>query len=618
MHGVAAGAPGEGAEADEGLAYEQVFADYVPWADFLHSAGARTWSEVTWVGRRLLFTRRKGRARFGKAFDDAPMTWKTRQSAPGNRQSDENDGRGGQAEVIEVWDKESGDVLFVLPDAPDERAIIERAHAPIRFRHFFPCPRPLLATTTSESLIPTPDYAQYQDQAQELNALTARIDKLQKALKLAGLYPAESKEIAKLIDADEGKMIAVEQWAMHAEDGGARGLIEWFPVEQIITVLRELYSQRDAAKQNLFEISGIADVMRGVADPNETLGAQQIKQRWSGTRLRKRQKDVQRMAGEIFQLKAEAIAEVFQFSTILEMAGADSEMLAKYLPPGADPRAMLGQVERMLRTDAARTFQIRVAPDSTLEPDLQAEQAGRAQVIQAVSTILQQGAPLAGQGPEGARLVGELILFALRPFKDFDSLEEMVTQASEAAAKAVAARASQPPPPDPYLEEMKLKAQIAQGENALKQQKLRIDTQAQAAENALRMKEIERKRLEQDQIFRVRMMELDQKQRAMIAAAEEKELAAFEGGCAKKDEGEACDVCAEAGDAHEPAWRAERDHPGGTPAVPGGIAQGLLAAAEAMRAAAAAMAAPKRLVRDPQTGRAIGVEAVMDIEMDAT
>jgi hypothetical protein len=601
-----AGAAAYGAEeTEEDLAYEHVIADYVPWADFLHSAGARTWSEVEWVGRRLLFTRRKGRARFGAAFDAAPLTWRARQSAGGSRQSDEGDGRAGQAEVIEVWDKESGDVLFVAPEAPDDRAILKRTPAPIRFRNFFPCPRPLLATTTSDSLIPTPDYAQYQDQAQELNALTARIDKLQKALKLAGLYPAESKEIAKLIDADEGKMIAVEQWAMHAEDGGVRGMIEWFPVEQIITVLRELYSQRDAAKQNLFEISGIADVMRGVANPNETLGAQQIKQRWSGTRLRKRQKEVQRLAGEIFQLKAETIAEVFQFSTILEMAGVDSEMLANYAPAGTDPRAMLREVERMLRADAVRTFQIRVAPDSTLEPDLQAEQAGRAQVIQAVSTIMQQGAALASQGPEGAKLVGELIMFALRPFKDFDALEETVTQATEAAAKAIAARAAQPPPPNPYLEEMKLRAQLAQAEHALKQEKLKIDAQAQAAENQIRMREIEQKRIEQDQIFQTKMIELDEKRRERETA----ELAGLNGdACGHadryKEDGGECSACAETDDA-----------PSARPIHPGrreGIAEALLMAAEAMRDAASAMAAPKRLVRDPATGRAIGVECVVN------
>jgi hypothetical protein len=343
------------------------------------------------------------------------------------------------------------------------------------------------------------------------------------------------------------------------------------------------------------------------------LGAQQIKQRWSGTRLRKRQKDVQRLAGEIFQLKAETIAEVFQFSTILEMAGVDSEMLANYAPAGVDPRTMLREVERMLRADAVRTFQIRVAPDSTLEPDLQAEQAGRAQVIQAVSTIMQQGAALASQGPEGAKLVGELIMFALRPFKDFDALEETVTQATEAAAKAIAARAAQPPPPNPYLEEMKLRAQLAQAEHALKQEKLKIDAQAQAAENQIRMREIEQKRIEQDQIFQTKMIELDEKRREREAT----ELAAMNGeACGHadgdKEAGEDCSVCAETEDAPS-APHVRPIHPGRRE----GIAEALLMAAEAMREAASAMAAPKRLVRDPATGRAIGVECVvngMDVE----
>src|SRR5262249_43814057 len=154
----------------------------------------------------------------------------------------------------------------------------------------------------------------------------------QRALKVAGLYDGSAPEIKQLLDAEEGKMIGVENWAMSAEDGGVKGLIEWYPVQNVITVLAALYEQRDAAKQTLFEISGIADIMRGQTDPNETLGAQKLKASWGGGRVRKRQKEVQRFAGDLMSLKAEIIAEVFQDQTILEMAEIDEELLAKYTP----------------------------------------------------------------------------------------------------------------------------------------------------------------------------------------------------------------------------------------------------------------------------------------------
>ncbi len=653
---------------DEDVTYEEVIADYVPWGDFLHSAGARTWAEVTWVGRRLLFTRAKGRKRFGEAFDKAPMSWKASRSGTARGDGDDERGRISQAEIIEVWDKDSGDVLFVAPDAPDESAILERKPAPIHFRNFYPCPRPLLATTTSESLIPTPDYAQYQDQAQELNTLTARIDKLQKALKVAGLYPAESKEIGKLLEATEGTMIAVEQWAMHAEDGGTKGMVDWYPVENVIIVLRELYLQRDSAKQNLYEISGIADIMRGVSDPNETLGAQQIKQRWSGTRLRKRQKEVQRVTSEIFNLKAEVIAEVFQFSTILEMASADQEMIAKYLPQGADPMQFLAEVERMLRNDATRTFQIKVAPDSTLEPDEQAEQQSRSQVVGAIAQILEKGAPLAEKAPEGAKLVGGLLQFVIRAFKDADQLEETISAATEAMANAVA-QAKANPPPNPEMEKLKIEAQGQQADGAYKQQQLQAQAENDQAAHGLEQQKMEAeaqktaadldlKRLQMQAEHERTMAEIALKNRELDL--KERELAIKESELAQRDvelqhRARELDAAAEqrtqemthretelaqrgreieTASQHKereftqrerefevqnraPADEGEAEIGGKNGARGGGIgrallemAQGLKEAAAAMQSTTAAMAAPMRIVRD-EAGRAIGSERML-------
>jgi hypothetical protein len=76
-------------------------------------------------------------------------------------------------------------------------------------------------------------------------------------------------------------------------------------------VLKELYHQRDMLVQAIWEVMGIADVMRGVSNPNETLGAQELKANFGGNRLKKRQRAIQKWIRNAYKLKAEILAEHF-------------------------------------------------------------------------------------------------------------------------------------------------------------------------------------------------------------------------------------------------------------------------------------------------------------------
>lgn len=478
---------------DEDVEYETVLAEYVPWQDFLHSV-ARTWSEVRWVGRRFYKTRSELKDWLKEQGLDPNWARKITldYSNEGEKTEDGLKDERSKATIWEIWDKESRKVLFVAPGSNENAIIGEPKSPPVRYRDFFPCPRPLLATTTAKSLIPTPDYALYQDQAEELNRVTERIGVLQKALKVVGLYAAESTEVANMLKAADNDMIPVKNWAMFAEGGGSKGRVEWFPVEQVAEVLKGLYEIREQAKQTLYEVSGIGDILRGSTDPDETATAQGIKAKWGSLRVRRIQKDTQRFAADVMRLKAEVIAEQFQFRTVLQMAGVDQELLAKYvpmpeapempeLPQDAPPemaQAMqqqlqqqqeiahqnaieqfLKQVEQLLRDDTARSFRIDVESDSTLEPDMSEEKQNAIEFLTAMSTFMEKSAPMVMQGPEAAKLVGELMLFAVRRFDKVDSLEQVIEQAVEAASK--------PRPPQPNPEMMKTEAVIKQGEAKL-------------------------------------------------------------------------------------------------------------------------------------------------------
>jgi len=502
----------------EELVYEKAVAGYVPWRDFIHSV-ARNWDEVWWVGRRFFKTRRQLRSWLKERGEDPNRAEMIKMdcAAEGDERREEGlQDQRAKAMIYEIWSKEDGEVIFIAPGSGED-GLLHIAEPPVQIEGFFPCPRPLLATCTSESLIPTPDYALYQDQAEEMNRITERIAVLQKALRVVGIFDESASDelIALFQDGGDNRMVPVKNWAMFQEGGGARGRVEWFPVEQVVEVLVRLYEARDVAKQVLYEVSGLSDIQRGATDPNETLGAQRIKAQWGTLRTRRLQKDVQRFARDLLNIKAEVISEVFQPETIYEMAGVDDEMIDKYLParpmpplptpsPGMmmDPQAMQ-QAQAMqsqaqmaarqqffmraveLLRSSRRMFRIAVETDSTIEPDEQMERQSRIEILSAVGTWLEQAAPLMTQGPEAAKFAGELIKFGLRGFRKADQLEETVDAAIDAAAKQAAE-----PKPDPDAEKMKLEAEERKRNADREDARLKLDAQVKSKEVELKEREL--------------------------------------------------------------------------------------------------------------------------------
>src|SRR5438445_379103 len=66
-----------------------------------------------------------------------------------------------QATIFEIWWKPERCVYFVSK-AYDR--ICKEVDDPLHLEAFFPCPEPLSATMTNDTMIPVPDYAESQDQ----------------------------------------------------------------------------------------------------------------------------------------------------------------------------------------------------------------------------------------------------------------------------------------------------------------------------------------------------------------------------------------------------------------------------------------------------------------------
>jgi hypothetical protein len=303
---------------------------YVFWEDYRETP-ARTEDEIWWKAYRSYLTRDQLVERFGELGSKIELDY-----TPSGVETNPADGPAPdafkKASVWEIWDKRKQEAVWIAKDYGD--APLDVKPDPLGLPGFFPSPRCLRATTTNDKRVPVADYVEYQDQAQELDNLTARIDRLVRALKVAGVYAgAEKATLQQLIDdGSENRLIPVEDWAAFAGDkGGLQGLIMWLPVEQIASVLVRLYDARDRILAIIYQTTGIADILRGETNPTETLGAQQLKSQFATRRISKAQKDVARFARDLMRLRANVIAQHFSQDTLEGMTGLPEPMPA--LPP---------------------------------------------------------------------------------------------------------------------------------------------------------------------------------------------------------------------------------------------------------------------------------------------
>ena len=473
---------------------ESVRAGYVQLQDFKHSS-ARTWEEVTQVRFRSYLSKEEAQARFGK--DKAKQL--SYSHIPEVMDDERNFGEGEsadfkKAEVWEVWDKPTKMVLWVSPEMPDD--VLDIKPDPLNLEGFFPMPKPLFGTLTNDSLIPVPDARQCKRLYNLLDDISAKIGALTEDLRIAGFYDAQLEDIPRLIRGGD-RLIAVRNFAALKAQGGLQSAIEFWPIDYVVNALEVLYRQKEETKNDIYEVTGWADIMRGATDPNETAAAQQLKGQFASIRLTNSQNDVQRFCRDLIALMGEVIAEQFEPNHLMAMTGME-------FVPGASPEEQqqnyLIAVE-LLRTEPMRRFRVDIETDSTLAINEALDQAARSDFLQSLVGALQQIGPLFEQMPAFVPVLGEAINFVARTYKAGRSLEGAIEQAVEQTKQMIEQQSQQPPPPDPKMIEVQGKMELEQfkahTQMELEQTKADHDMQLAQAKAQLEQQKAEMKTLQE-------------------------------------------------------------------------------------------------------------------------
>lgn len=545
----------------EVVSYETVCFETVPWDRFLHGYGKK-WHQVPWVSFEHQMTREELRREFPETGElvkvedfsetDSPNTGGN--SLFGSRTKESAGAK--LATVYEIWDKVTRTVVFISPGAPD--LVLKEVDDPLKLSGFFPTPEPLSMVPKISGLCPVALYKLYEQQAEELNDITIRITKLTRALRLRGYYDSTLEGLEKVLKADDNTLVAISNAAQLTSQGiGMEKAIWLFPLEAVVGALQQLYSQRVQVKSVIFEITGIADIMRGSSQASETLGAQELKNQWGTLRLKKAQKEVARLARDtlrlalevaVGQLSPETIRGItgLPFPTGAEKAQAQAQLQqmqaqAQMMPPGTvpppDPQLVAvaqspswDDILGLLQNDELRQFNIDIETNSTVDAEATDDKKDMAELMNAMAQFLNGVTPLVTQGAlpfDAAKAILQNLLRRFRMGGDVEealmSMQQPQQQGADPKAVEELQKAQQKLVQDQqaFAQEVeKEKLRIAESEAALAMQAKELELEKQFAQRELAMQHS----------FNERLLDLQQReaqgQLTMAAEGQKQKLSA--------------------------------------------------------------------------------------------
>lgn len=464
------------APAGEKISSESAPCDYVHWRDFIWSP-ARTWEEVWWVARRVWMKKKAFVKRFGQEKYDELKSNYTNHRANGSPEDGLPKGFAkGRVEVYEVWCEDTNKVYWINQFARD---ILETVDDPLKLDDFFPCPKPLLATHTTNTIIPRADYTMVQDQYGELDTLNDRISVLTEALRVVGVYDKNQVELSKMLSGKEFQMIAVDNWAMLAEKGGLKGCVDWFPVEVIAGVLEKLMIQRVALVGQIYELTSISDIMRGASNGRETAKAQTLKAQYSSVRLQLTQQDVARWVAHAMMIKAEIVARHFQPKSIIEQSQIMQTESSQFAQPAVE----------LIKNFEKAQYRIEVGEESLSLADYNAERELRTQYITSVGQFLSQAGSIMEFAPQALPYLLKMVQWVTASFRGSSDIESVLDEAVALASKPqpektdpAEARAAAAEQSKMQIAQMNLEAKAASDSLAMQMNKDKIESQERIAQ----------------------------------------------------------------------------------------------------------------------------------------
>lgn len=303
---------------EERLIYEEIQFETVPWDRFGWDPDALIWDDVEYAYIKYDFTEHRFEQKFGAA-KCSKVSWGAR------REQAESYTRE-HVTVYRVFDKVKRKEIWVCDSYEGDD--VEKSDDPWGLVEFYPFPRPLLGTVTSNNFTPVPQFQIMEPLFQELDEIQARIFNIISAIKVRGAYNKAYEEVlGNLTKSDDDEYVPLDGWAQFKGEGGLKANLDHWPLGDYIAALTTLTNARNVIRQQIDEMTPFFDAARGGGRTEESAQMTKTKTRYSDARLNREIKLANKFIRNLYRIAGEMIAELFEAKTISEIIGAPfSEM----------------------------------------------------------------------------------------------------------------------------------------------------------------------------------------------------------------------------------------------------------------------------------------------------
>ena len=435
---------------EEKISWEDAPVDYVYWGDF-HWGHSRMWKDVPWVGFDIFFTREEAKERFGDEIASR-LKYDQQSIATSEKGAEETDTKDPEktARVTEIWNKKTLSVFWYHQDID---TTLDIKPDPLELDAFFPCPRPMVANLSTKLFRPRPYFMLAMDLYNEVDQLSTRINIITNAVKVVGAYDKSVPELKNMLqNSIENDLVPVDNWAMLGEKGGVKGVVEFFPLADIVAALDKLREMRREAIDLLYQVTGLSDIMRGTGEQYKAASNAKLEAKFGSVRIQYLQDEFARYATDLLNIRAEIICKHFEPETIIQQSNIGRSYDA---PMAQQALALIKQPGQML-------WRVQVKPESMAMVDWAQLKADRTEFLTALATFMQSAGPLIQLIPGSVPMLLELLKWGLAGFKGGQEIETVLDQAIQQATQALQQQQQGQQKPDPEVQKAQLKMQADQ------------------------------------------------------------------------------------------------------------------------------------------------------------
>jgi hypothetical protein len=403
---------------------ERLEYEAVSWRDFRMGPATR-WPNVPWIAFRHVVSREAAEGYTDKEVYDAQAA-----QFPTIGVEEEDD-----IAFWEVWCKTTKQVKFIREH---DGRVMKLEDDPLGLTGFFPIPEPVQPITLTGKMTPVCPFTIYKKLADELDTNTKRINHIMKGLKVRGIVIGAASKIVDLSTANDNELVVDSDLEGLAQIGLDKAVL-WWPVEQAVRALTQLYAQREVIKASIYEITGFSDIVRGASEGGvKSATEQEIKTRWGALRIQKMQRMIERLVRDVFAISAEIISTKFSPQTLFLMTGIE----------------VTEGMQVLMQEPVLTSYRVNVESDSTVRADLTRQKQDMAEFVNGTANYFKTMGPMMAQAPDAAEPIIEMYRAMASVFNLGRAGEEALEKLVDAARKA-----AKQPRPNPEAEAAKAEAE---------------------------------------------------------------------------------------------------------------------------------------------------------------